>query len=286
VYFADETVAGPSRVKSDKKKEFEKSMRKQSKITRNTQNKNDDFHKECPKCIQEGTFDSERPHSSTRSPKCAWHTKSIDEELTENLGKGYERYVRRTPLSNALIGNLDEKVAMQSSFNDLATKVKQIIVKGQLFALYNLLYTLETRQVISPMIFTQEYYYACCQLVVGQQITSPNQKLGKEGMKNVFQLYKTQFPEGLVRHADSNDTNTDSYMTAVASLAADMAKNSVNHVCETYQARCLTYIKFKIRATLKEVGVKTFRYPQFFRTNLLLTVDDHRIVKTIGVVFV
>jgi hypothetical protein len=246
----EQTHTDRSKSKSERAKEVERALRQEAKMYRTKQNRNEDIEKKCSTCVAKKVYNDENAHSSRRSHKCPFHILSSEEILEEKLGKDYEIYVRRIPMASILRGNSDQKQSIIDSIDDMVSRVKQIIFKGQLFALYFMLHTLQLGKDVSAMFFTQEYFYACSQLVLGEKITSPNKKLMKVEMEEAFATYKGKYPQGLV-DTDRIDGHKANYKHAIAVFASDMAKNAVNHVAENFQARAQQYFKFKIRQSCK-----------------------------------
>lgn len=95
-------------------------------MSRAQQTRNEDFHKECPKCVNAGVYDSSQGHSSSRRQKCKFHNMTLDEQLNIQLGKDYERYVRKLSLNTAVSLEQPYKAAFIDVAKQMTLDVKAL----------------------------------------------------------------------------------------------------------------------------------------------------------------
>jgi hypothetical protein len=246
LFFSDKPLGRPKR-KSEEAKLVESSIKKKAKTSRKAITRNDDFHNKCPKCVAKGVKEDSISHSSSRSKDCPYHEETTDEKLVSLLGNDYERFVRKISLNAVLKLDQPYKSAFLSAVKEMVMTVKTVMVKGQLFACYYILQHLESTKDPNPMWFTQEFFYACFQLVVGRSISSPNVKLPKADMESVFLSYKLQFP-GATAGLTSNGC-----MNALASAAMNSAKDFTSFIVEMFETRAKKWIKYKLMTLSKVI---------------------------------
>jgi hypothetical protein len=117
----------------------------------------------------------------------------------------------------------------------MVIRLRDIAIKSQKFAHFYVLQVLNSDGPVPAMLFTQHFFYACIQLILGRQITSRNPNMPVAHMTTIYALYLRKFPEGSVDFRFQ-------YSNALASLAAQSATTFVNSITENFEGRAIKYL--------------------------------------------
>lgn len=204
--------------------------------------KNPDAIKPCPYCQKLECYNPENPHSSRRSKKCPNHIMNTNEYLEAVVGRNFRRCTRKTGLSSAIIYEGIEKEAFLRVIRETVEDYREIAIKSQLFASYFINHCLFHNEPLDLIIFSQPFFYACIQKVLGRTVSSPNRNLPKDLINSLFERYIDLFPTGRVVLVAPRTVSSH----ALASLAINSASNLTNSITEKYNGILQKYIKIRV----------------------------------------
>jgi hypothetical protein len=216
-----------------------------AKRARVTASKNDEFHQKCSTCSQQGTYSALNHHSSSRSKKCPHHVLTVEECLEQLLGGSHERFTIKHGLEGILRLSPEINEGFYQKITNMVDVVREVTFKAQLFLCYFLLEQLKQTVEITPIYFSQSFFYAGYQLVMGASVTSTNSKFPGAAMEACFQRYVMKHPTAITGPLSNK------YTTALASFANASATNFVNHIVESFETRLTQFIEFLMRRDYK-----------------------------------
>ena len=211
----------------------------------------------CQKCVQQGVYNDNNPHTSTRNRNCPFHIDTTEEYITRMVGGNHERFIRKAGLQFMFNANLEDtpKQVVQRIITEAVDYMTELTIKTSLFASYFAIQVLNERihldnaprgplvQMNTPIYFHQAYFYACMQLVRGDaHITNLNRQLPRVEMEHAFRLYQQTFPDVLV-----NRLNYTVYSDICADAAVTMAVAFVNSVTINFKPRTVAFLVFRVR---------------------------------------
>src|SRR5207249_4046083 len=101
----------------------------------------------------------------------------LKERLKRLLGEKYRRFVRKIGLNTILRLTGRQRDQFMQHVSSLVDFQREVAIKSQCFAMYYILQLLNANEEIPPILFSQYFFYACMQLVLGRSITNSNRKL-------------------------------------------------------------------------------------------------------------
>lgn len=243
------------------------SMRVKGQIARRKRTANPNM-KPCARFVSAGKYDKARNHSNARSKLCFFHKMNEKDILQNAFGSKPLHCAVKTSLQNALnLKGSDEEI-FQENVCQLTEKVREAMIKSQLFATHFILYWMEKHSEMPAIFFTQQFFYKTMQLVCQVDVSS-NDEL--EPANTEFHLPVQEMEEEFKTYRRIHKHTTMSgpiYMNPLAAAAVNAAMTFTNYVTEQYKKIAITYIEFKIS---KEMKVRRQRYRSNSRLNASLS---------------
>lgn len=217
----------------------DKAARAAGKKTRQKKTSNPAPVKPCPYCVSQNSYDVNEPHASRASKKCPGYILNKKDYIQQELGNNFQRFVIKTGLDASLLLAQPAKDIFLRLIRETVNNYRLIAIKSQLFASYYVRLCLSEGIALSPILFTQAFFYACIQKILGREISNTNINLPRAHMNTVFLRFNIEFPDCHVE--DSVHAN------ALAAMANSSATCFVNHVSETYQRNLRNYVQTRIK---------------------------------------
>ncbi|KAI8369599.1 uncharacterized protein BYT42DRAFT_115918 [Radiomyces spectabilis] len=216
---------------------------------RKSKNRNVYYSKRCPTCVAARRYEDQEPHSDRRSHQCPDHRVSPKERLNMLLGRDRTIFVKKIGLASFLSLEEPAKQRLQDQINILVNYWRAAAIKSQAFAAYYILDLLDAHRELPLIIFSQDFFYACIQLVHGDTITSSNSKLPRESMIRCYQEYTEHCRASLL-------TNVPAHKHALAYLAEQSATILVNSITENFEHRTIHFFCLKLQNAAQDLTKK------------------------------
>lgn len=204
---------------------------KKGKYVRQQLNANTGVKKICKACGQEG-------HSTSASKKCMHHRPNNDERITMQFGKEHERFTHAVPFDNAVKAEhrqrLKQAACRMSSWLSHMMLRAAVVVNGY--------FIWQGQNGIPTYMFSQNFWYSVCQLILGLDITNINTKFpsdftGEDGFWTWFSAL----------HPNINyPLNVTGYSDILSAACQEMATVYTNNIVENFQPRVVAYIQHKL----------------------------------------
>ncbi|KAI8388296.1 uncharacterized protein BYT42DRAFT_229616 [Radiomyces spectabilis] len=186
-----------SKKRKGKQTAEEKSKKQEAKRQRLSKTKWSGTRK-CRSCAKfRPEFLAQNPHGSNSSNLCPDHKPSKKQIIEAQYGGKAETFIRKTKLTMIL---KSEHRQVLNVIHQVVDFNRTVVIKASLFVIYYLQRKLASHQVLSPVIFQQVFFYSVFQLLLTGDISSKNEHLPKEELKEHTKNTSRSSPPGSRSH--------------------------------------------------------------------------------------
>lgn len=206
----------------------DKKAKKEGKYDRDTINRNPSTSQPT-KCRSCGQSD----HASSRSQTCPHHRLSINEKAQLVLGSHREHFIRRIPFNSVVREKYQDQ--LRNKINHLSSFIRQVVLRAQVFV--NGYIIDHAQDPISPYIYSQQFWYSVCQLVMSREVTNTNTNLSTD--------IKDQWAEFIGRYPSATYplSGFKGYSDALSSACQVLSTVYTNHMVENFELYFTKYCK-------------------------------------------
>ncbi|KAI9256409.1 hypothetical protein EDC94DRAFT_565497 [Helicostylum pulchrum] len=183
-------------------------------------------------------------HKITRSKKCPKHKESKAEEIKDFLGDSTSitRKIKFNTIVRDEYADDLEKIIISTS-----NHIRNILIRCQIFVNYYII--VNSNSAIDKRIFTQNFWYSICKLVLNQEVT--NLKSLPDNIMTYWTSFKNIF--GTIVYDVKMENGYSNCMTVACNK---MSTVYTNMIVENFESRLTNYFLWSIQKEFPEMSRK------------------------------
>jgi hypothetical protein len=152
------------------------------------------------------------------------------------LQSGAESFTRVLPFES--IVREDYRDILHTHIIQLSGFIREVVVRSQLFV--NAYIIDHSEQQIPTYMFSQNFFYSICQLVIGKEISNANTKF-PPNVQEYWTTFKSTYPD-IIYPLRGFTKYSDDLSAACVTLATIYS----NHIVENFHNRIITYCQHRL----------------------------------------